>query len=97
MLRKTFIYIVILFGVCMLICGGTGCAAHNVIEADEIKFEISHICDDVWYDLETNIVYIHAYNGMTPYIAPNGLPYKYNPETNTLEEIDISAYLSPEE
>lgn len=23
----------------------------------------------------------------TPYYASNGLPYKYNPETNTLEEI----------
>lgn len=23
----------------------------------------------------------------SPYYAPNGLPYKYNPSTNTLEEI----------
>jgi hypothetical protein len=25
----------------------------------------------------------------SPYYAPNGLPYRYNPETNTFEEIDI--------
>lgn len=25
----------------------------------------------------------------SPYYAPNGLPYRYNPETNTFEEIDL--------
>ena len=44
------------------------------------------------YDPATRIVYRlndHAY-GVTyvPYYAPNGLPYKYNPETNTFEEIN---------
>lgn len=50
----------------------------------------------LYYDVTTNIVYL--WNGMinvayystapSPYYAPNGLPYKYNPETNTLEEIE---------
>lgn len=45
---------------------------------------------DLCYDSMTNIIYIdNAYNVKTPYYAPNGLPYKYNDETNTFEEIDI--------
>ena len=50
----------------------------------------------LYYDVTTNIVYL--WNGMinvayysttpSPYYAPNGLPYKYNPEANTLEEIE---------
>lgn len=49
----------------------------------------------LWYDTVTQIVYL--WNGNignysatipSPYYAPNGLPYKYNPETNTLEEIE---------
>lgn len=51
----------------------------------------------LWYDSATRIVY--WWNGImiesgsdtapTPYYAPNGLPYRYNPETNTFEEIEI--------
>lgn len=49
--------------------------------------------DQLYYDINTKIVYF--FNGPyaarhylpTPYYASNGLPYKYNPETNTLEEI----------
>ena len=54
------------------------------------------IGDYLWYDSTTRIVY--WWNGYiatsnnsttpTPYYAPNGLPYKYNPETNTFEEIE---------
>lgn len=49
---------------------------------------------DLYYDSTTRIVY--WWNGSmhnryattpTPYYAPNGLPYRYNPDTNTLEEI----------
>ena len=50
----------------------------------------------LWYDSTTRIVY--WWNGYmdaayfattpTPYYAPNGLPYKYNPETNTFEETE---------
>lgn len=55
------------------------------------------IGSDLWYDSTTRIVY--WWNGVlnqdsrysttpTPYYAPNGLPYRYNPETNTFEEIE---------
>lgn len=50
--------------------------------------------DQLYYDTNTKIVYF--YNGPyaarhyppTPYYASNGFPYRYNPETNSLEEID---------
>lgn len=52
----------------------------------------------LYYDVNTNIAYF--WNGIinelanaattpSPYYAPNGLPYKYNPSTNTLEEIKL--------
>lgn len=42
----------------------------------------------LYYDATTNIVYFWNGNiAPSPYYAPNGLPYKYNPSTNTLEEI----------
>ena len=52
----------------------------------------------LYYDSTTRIVY--WWNGSSevfcnqsnttpsPYYAPNGLPYRYNPETNTFEEIE---------
>lgn len=53
------------------------------------------IGSDLWYDSTTRIVY--WWNGYisnsshattpTPYYAPNGLPYRYNPESNAFEEI----------
>lgn len=54
------------------------------------------IGSNLWYDTTTRIVYWWSGNinpinygatTPTPYYAPNGLPYKYNPETNTFEEI----------
>ena len=50
------------------------------------------IGNNLVYDTSTRVVYIknityHAYVIYTPYYAPNGLPYRYNPETNTFEEI----------
>ncbi len=60
---------------------------------------LREIGNGLWYDTTTRIVY--WWNGSlsagglrsscnttpTPYYAPNGLPYRYNPETNTFEEI----------
>ena len=65
---------------------------NNVVIGEESLVKIG---DEVWYDSTTRIVY--WWNGCTgpnnvtvptPYYAPNGLPYRYNPETNTLEEIE---------
>ena len=60
------------------------------------KSAMVEIGDGLWYDSTTRIVY--WWNGImvdfqsdtapTPYYAPNGLPYRYNPETNTFEEIE---------
>lgn len=50
---------------------------------------------DLYYDTNTKIVYIlfnecagySGYGYMSPYYAPNGMPYVYNIQTNSLEEI----------
>ena len=46
---------------------------------------------DLYYDTNTKIVYIlfneWANGYMSPYYAPNGRPYVYNVETNSIEEI----------
>lgn len=59
------------------------------------KSALVEIGDELWYDTTTRIVY--WWNGNlsdtrwdttpSPYYAPNGLPYRYNSETNTFEEI----------
>lgn len=61
------------------------------------KNAMIEIGNGLWYDSSTRIVY--WWNGImtefrsdtvpTAYYAPNGLPYKYNPETNTFEEIEV--------
>ncbi len=50
---------------------------------------------DLYYDTNTKIVYIlfnegagfSGYGYMSPYYAPNGMPYVYDVETNSIEEI----------
>lgn len=64
-------------------------------EFSNIENGFIKICDKpiaLVYDEMTRIIYInnYAYNAnhiRTPYYAPNGLPYKFNTETNTFEEI----------
>ena len=55
------------------------------------------IGDGLWYDSTTGIVYwwngsldprFYSSTTPSPYYAPNGLPYRYNPKTNTFEEIE---------
>ena len=51
---------------------------------------------DLYYDTNTKIVYIlfnectgYSRRGyMSPYYAPNGMPYTYDASTNTLKEIE---------
>lgn len=62
------------------------------------KSALIEVGDYLWYDASTRIVY--WWNGNlsdtrwdttpSPYYAPNGLPYRYNPETNTFEEIKMT-------
>ena len=47
------------------------------------------------YDSTTRIVYIMfdsvgGYSYFSAYYAPNGFPYRYNPETNMFEEIEVN-------
>ena len=65
---------------------------HNTVLGIDSLISIG---DKLYYDSTTRIVY--WWNGYlsvedwattpTPYYAPNGYPYKYNPETKTFEEI----------
>lgn len=98
MKRNIFLSLVIT-GVLLL----SGCGQTNVVVKmnGDVKDQLSiakfvEICDapiTLDYDPVTRIVYIKNYTyGMnytyTPYYAPNGLPYRYNAETNTFEEIN---------
>lgn len=55
----------------------------------------STMMQDLYYDTNTKIVYIlfnegagnAGYGYMSPYYAPNGMPYVYNVQTNSLEKI----------
>lgn len=84
-------------------CGATDTSINvnveNSSELNNTRIGISSLIkigDGLWYDSATRIVY--WWNGImtyyrsdtvpTPYYAPNGFPYRYNPETNTFEEID---------
>lgn len=71
----------------------------NSNELNNTKIGISSlikICDGLLYDSTTRIVYwwngslLYSNNFSVPsaYYAPNGFPYRYNPETNTFEEIN---------
>ena len=59
---------------------------------DRGKTSLIDLGGGLCYDPTTKIVYWwnHANHSETPspYYAPNGFPYLYNPETNTFEEIE---------
>lgn len=95
--------LVILFG-CLLTFSMVGCGTTlnvNVENSNELHSDtlgtqsFVSISDDLFYDEATRIVYIKnitygfGCSVYTAYYAPNGFPYKYNPETNTLEEINF--------
>ena len=84
----------------ILFCGCSRSDADNITGVSEVEFVRigDNGYDDypLYYDTTTDIVYIISYHRQTAYYAPNGLPYKYNPETNELEEIDILSYITPE-
>lgn len=82
-------------------CTGDTHISVNAENSDQLsggKFGWSamvEIGDGLYYDSTTRIVYwwngrMVSYSAMSPspYYAPNGLPYRYNPETNTFEEIE---------
>lgn len=83
---------------CILVFSLVGCGEQvnvNVsndenLHSNQLK-NFVEIADDLYYDSATRIVYFKCYTGYDyasiPYYAPNGLPYRYNVETNTFEEI----------
>ena len=86
---------------CVLVFSLAGCSSEavqvNVSNSDNISSnqfgQFIDIGDGLVYDSATRMVYIEDYTYMgnyvhCPYYAPNGLPYRYNPETNTFEEIE---------
>ena len=85
---------------CIIALSLIGCGADpvqvNVYNGDSISSNqfgtFVAIGNNLVYDPATRIVYIKNMNAhgssYTAYYAPNGLPYRYSPETNTFEEIN---------
>lgn len=56
------------------------------------KYDFVKIEEDIYYDPATNIVYMrettYGWNDIyEPYMAPDGLPYKYDPQAKTFHTI----------
>lgn len=96
----------LLFSSTLTSCGSTETVIVNVENKEKLhgttfgREAFEDIGDDLYYDSTTRIVYMRHKNSygssFSAYYAPNGLPYKYNPETNTFEEIDLSTLLNLE-
>lgn len=98
--KATIKIFIISFLLCSVLILFTNCGASKE-DGEDIKYYIGTVSfiknnDYLYYDDETKIVYfwnvrIHnnRYDSISPspYYAANGLPYKYNPETRTFEEI----------
>ena len=104
MKRNLLILLTALLLSCSVVgCGSETVVSVNVENEEELhntkfgKDVLNAIGNGLWYDSTTGIVY--WWSGClewtddsttpSPYYAPNGLPYKYNPETNTFEEIEV--------
>ena len=100
-MKKKLLICLIILTFLLVGCSGPQPININVENSSELnnavigKESLIEIGDKVWYDSTTRIVYWwNGYIGInnnatvpTAYYAPNGLPYRYNPETNTLEKI----------
>lgn len=102
-MKKVLLFLIVLSLVVVLIgCGNSHVISVNVENKDNLSdatFGVNalvKIGGELWYDSSTRIVY--WWNGFSlfrdcattpsPYYASNGLPYRYNPGTNTFEEIN---------
>lgn len=102
MKRKVFMSLLSCIMIFSLVdCGEVKTLNVNVENSDSLNSNILgeqsfiEIGSGLHYDSSTRIVYMlnKTYNGwnvFTPYYAPNGFPYRYNPETNTFEEIMLN-------
>ena len=86
--------------ICALILSLVACSTQPVqvnvsnsssLSSDQLG-EFINISNRFVYDSATRIVYLINHNSYgdvyVSYYAPNGFPYRYNPETNTFEEIN---------
>lgn len=97
MKKKIFSFILCAISIITFAGCGTSQVNVNVSNSESISSnqfgKFIEIGNNLMYDSATRIVYINNYTYgyqtyvYTPYYAPNGLPYRYNPETNTFEEI----------
>lgn len=99
-MKKIVMLIVCVFMICWL----TGCdrdrdpsyhETFNVSLSNNQNICLPRIKDTIYYDTRTGIVYFwngcNYYNASSmpsPYYAPNGLPYKWDPIAEKLEEIE---------
>ena len=79
---------------CLAGCSGTDAGSKDYTKRTGGRLQPTRM-QDLYYDTNTKIVYIlfnegagfSGYGYMSPYYAPNGMPYVYNVETNSIEEI----------
>ena len=79
---------------CLAGCSGTDAGSKDYTKRTGGRLQTTGM-QDLYYDTNTKIVYIlfnewagySGYGYMSPYYAPNGMPYVYNVETNSIEEI----------
>lgn len=79
---------------CLSGCSATFVGSKNYTKRTNDRLQPT-MMQDLYYDTNTKIVYIlfnecagySGYGYMSPYYAPNGMPYVYNVETNSIEEI----------
>ena len=90
---KKFLMLIAVFILCISLCS---CTQEEINFKTNAGFIAITGEDNLFYDGDTKIVYIvyreRAGNGgygfMSPYYAPNGLPYRYDANNQTLIEID---------
>ena len=103
-MKKIICLIICIFVFSLIGCNKTTIVSVNVENNEELygdKFGVSnliYIGNGLYYDSTTRIIYwwngclkkdSYYSNTPTAYYAPNGFPYKYNPETFMFEEIKI--------
>ena len=86
--------LIVVLVLCLSGCSGTFEGSKDYTKRTGGRLQPT-MMQDLYYDTNTKIVYIlfnecsgySGYGYMSPYYAPNGMPYVYNVETNSIEEI----------
>lgn len=94
LMRNKIITLILTVFLIFWMVGCTSTGSKDYIERTDGRLQPT-MMQDLYYDTNTKIVYIlfnecagySGYGYMSPYYAPNGLPYVYNVQTNSIEEI----------